>query len=466
VSTMNLADMKAARQVSWIFFDMIENCQHFKNAGVLFVKKDTLRNLNILSNSDRIWRAIRVDISLPTKDLQNIPRNILQNVEFASFFSEVGFENNPPFPSPSMIEILKSTPKISTLQLDIEVFKMSLRVVLNHNDVRNNLKSLKRLEIVYPKSCTGYKNHTFKVSSRNRLDVVFSENLNLLTTFLDNLESFCMTKVEFGSLSSICIREGVVMLLQKNRNTLQEIAVHLAVWESTKLVGLKIPRLTSLTATTRRQGQETLERFFIDHPSLEELDIAVKKDFKRSLFNVIRERSPNLRKLHLKAKKFVGFFSIGRGAEWSFLSEMTRLRDFQLSRPHCKDPKWELYGNGVEILEMLPQNQLERLGFRGIGDKKCGFWTTRLIIGDRVVFLEPELELPYKLEVLRGFRNLKRLSFNRCPDAVDDDVMRFIVSEMTSLEELEVSHCSRLTNAGIAGVSEEGSDSIRNLKGG
>jgi len=47
---------------------------------------------------------------------------------------------------------------------------------------------------------------------------------------------------------------------------------------------------------------------------------------------------------------------------------------------------------------------------------------------------------------------------------VNDAIMCFIVSEMTTLEEFEVSHCSRLTDAGIAGTSEDGSDSIRNLK--
>jgi len=47
---------------------------------------------------------------------------------------------------------------------------------------------------------------------------------------------------------------------------------------------------------------------------------------------------------------------------------------------------------------------------------------------------------------------------------VDDDILRFIVEEIASLEELEMSHCSRLTDRGIAGTSEDGSDSIRNLK--
>jgi len=73
--------------------------------------------------------------------------------------------------------------------------------------------------------------------------------------------------------------------------------------------------------------------------------------------------------------------------------------------------------------------------------------------------------LPFKLDLLRGLRNLRRLSLRYCTDAVDDNIMRFIVSEMTSLEELEVSHCSGLTDRGIVGTSEDNSDSIRNLRG-
>jgi len=81
--------------------------------------------------------------------------------------------------------------------------------------------------------------------------------------------------------------------------------------------------------------------------------------------------------------------------------------------------------------------------------------------------MDTEPDLVVKLELLRGFRNLKRLSLRYCSDALDDDVMRFIVMEMTSLEELEVSHCSELTDAGLMGTSENGSysDSIQNLKG-
>jgi len=59
-------------------------------------------------------------------------------------------------------------------------------------------------------------------------------------------------------LQYIVFGEKVVDLLQQNRETLQELSDHLAVWETEKLIGLKFPRLRCLTATTRSKGQGTL----------------------------------------------------------------------------------------------------------------------------------------------------------------------------------------------------------------
>jgi len=85
------------------------------------------------------------------------------------------------------------------------------------------------------------------------------------------------------------------------------------------------------------------------------------------------------------------------------------------------------------------------------------------------VVTEEEVPLESKLNLLQGFQNLKRLSFRHSMNALDDDVLQFIFREMTTLEELEVSHCSRLTNTGITGTEPEvqGEErvSIRNLKG-
>jgi len=136
---------------------------------------------------------------------------------------------------------------------------------------------------------------------------------------------------------------------------------------------------------------------------------------------------------------------------------MIRLRGFQLSRPSRKHANREAYGNGTRLLECHPRDQLQRLGFRGIRRRTWVFWKTSE--------LEDEPELSIKLDLIRGFVNLKRVSLRYCSDAFDDDVMRFIVTQMTSLEELEVSYFSKLTDAGLQGTSEDGSDSISNIKG-
>jgi len=76
---------------------------------------------------------------------------------------------------------------------------------------------------------------------------------------------------------------------------------------------------------------------------------------------------------------------------------------------------------------------------------------------------------PAKLDVLGGFRNLKYLIFERCGNAVDDQVIQFIFREMTKLEEFHISHCNNFTDARLAGTknsegSENDSVSIQNLK--
>jgi len=91
-------------------------------------------------------------------------------------------------------------------------------------------------------------------------------------------------------------------------------------------------------------------------------------------------------------------------------------------------------------------------------------------VGPQGYFIAPQEEAPLvtKFELLRGFRYLKRLSFRHSPNAVDDDVIQFIFREMTALEELEVSHCSRLTDVGLAGTGPEQDKkrvSLRSLQG-
>jgi len=146
--------------------------------------------------------------------------------------------------------------------------------------------------------------------------------------------------------------------------------------------------------------------------------------------------------------------------DWTFLEGMKTLEDFQL-QSSCGPV---LVGSGPRLLESLRRNQkLERLSLNGIHVLK-GFWTPRH--PERQGMFTEEVPLETKLDLLGGFRNLKRLSFRHSWNALDDDVMQFIFRELTALEELEISHCYRLADVGISGTGpQEERVSIRRLQG-
>jgi len=459
---MNFADMKSARQVSQGFYEMIEGYKRFKDSQVLLFTTEksplaTLSDHDFLLDPNRIWRGVKIDITLPSEDLTKIPVHILKNVEFVSLISEdlIGDE---PAPVDSIRRILKSTAKISHLQMDIRLLLRNLKDVFHCSAVRKNLKDLKYFEIV------GFKeDHT--IYQMNSLDLpdedTFAKNLLMLANagILTRLEGLRMPKMTFYGSRRRRLEKALFEVLLQNRLTLRELPIQLNVWNNEyDLRGIRFPRLNYMTVITQWRGQDSFRDFLRLHPWLEELDVTVQDEFQNSLLHdgiaVL-----NLKKLHLKSRWVLQSAPM---VDWTFLRGMSQLKDFALVRPR---PNRETYESGSELLKDLPRNQLERLSLRGFGAKErdCGFWRYAYLEHGNVFSMEPEL--PYKLELLSGFRNLKRLSFRQCPDAVDNDIMRFIVTEMTCLEELEVSHCRRLTDIGIAGKSKNGSDSIRNLKG-
>jgi len=189
------------------------------------------------------------------------------------------------------------------------------------------------------------------------------------------------------------------------------------------------------------------------HILLEEVEITMQDEFPVDLLHEIKNCT-KLKKLNLKAKRFVNKEGDETTADWSFLKAMPCLKEFHLVHPRTQYNNWES-GNGKRLLESLPLTQLERLTLRGIGSAHNGFWS---LCGK-----QPDLE--DKLNLFRGLRNLKFLSFRYCFDSVDDEVMQVINKEMTSLEVLELSHCSNLTDRGFTGQLEDHSDSIQNLRG-
>jgi len=456
----NFGDMKAARQVSRDFYGMIETYKRFKDARVLLLESP-LYDQNFLQTSDVNWRGVRIDVNKLRGQAWKIPNAILNNVQFVCLCTE---ELHSAPPVTDLRNVLSTTPKISHLHFPFELFLRNLNVVFRCPYVKENLKDLKRLDIL------GQNSHCSN-GSKNCLPLLFLHdwedfahiliNFDHLASILQRLESLHIPTVRISHQDhQRQIETTIRKLLQRNCETLRELSLHFRTWDQDDFCAVKFPRLKTLTLSVKRTDQGALKDFLANKDALEELDVTVKEEFGLDLLDVIKQRCcPNLKKLHLKAKKFV---DVVGGSEqimdWTFLGTiMTKLRDFQLTRPYYHTENWQMYGNGTRLLESLPRNQLKRLGFRGIGNSDCGFW--------RLNELEEEPELPYKLFLFSGFRNLKRLSFNRCPDAVDDYTMQFIMREMKSLEEYEVTHCSRLTDAGLAGTHEGGSDSIRNLKG-
>jgi len=451
--------MKAVRQVSRRFHEMIERYKRFKNAQVLCISQDKspLSDHDFLLDPDRIYRGIKIDVALPLIDRLNIQRHVLENAEFVSITMGLYYE------SERCIGILLiRTSKISHLQLDHRLLERDLKGKLFSKDIVKNLKNLRRLDITDKYNRTGNVGKTYEAQCSHRHSGVadFALNLLLFGMTLEHLESFRMPKLKCDAFE-LCQDPNVVLeLIHRNRKSLRELSIHFHVWQNEDIGAVSLPRLASLTVTINVEGQESLKLFLAtNHKSLDELDVGVKKQFALTLLDVIKKCCFNVTKLHLKAKRFVADDEEEDESrvDWTFLGDMKRLKDFRLSRPYDENANWEKYGNGTRLLQSLPRNQLEQLSLKGIGARKIGFW--------KVNALNDEPELSFKLNILSGFRNLKSLSLWRCPDVVDDGVMQFIIKEMTSLEEFEVSHCSQLTDAGFAGNSEDGSDSIRNLKG-
>jgi len=475
LSYLNFLDLKALRGVSRQFLETIEAHERFKDSQLLVITKDKFalgelepdflldRNLMHLTWLD--IRNIQVNVYDVEEEFFHIPSVILNNVKFVSLLSK-GLEdddNTEPGPDRIIRRILGSARQMTHLQLDLRLLMVGLRQVFDSSDdIDENLKNLKTLDILGWSQPFRSTTYWFDDDVEYFYFEFFETNFAQLVSSLQRLESLHLPVFTFSERRELEIQSAVVRLLQRNRESLRELSLHFEMWND--VLPVTLPRLVSLSATvSNAREQDSLKEFLAstNKDSLEELDVVVRGhddyEFENNLFDAIRQRSPTLKKLHLQAFKFVDEEGNEMSkVDWTFLGEMKYLRDFQLARPRCPVPNWKSYGNLSILLESLPRNQLERLGLRGIGFKSVGFWR------DQVSDMEPEL--PFKLDLFRGFRNLRRLSLRYCPDAVDDDIMRLIVEEMTSLEELQVSHCSRLTNAGIAGTSEDGSDSIRNLQ--
>jgi len=364
-----------------------------------------------------------------------------------------------------MKTLLTSTPNLTHIKMDARLMHRNLVGVFSCSAVQLNLAKLKILEIL----AWDYEINNFRIANSRSIisddswsdaeddEETFTANMNVLTTtalHLSRLEGLRLTNDPCTCREYFWKPISISTLLQNNQATIQSLSIHLgSYWSCDDLRTLTVSRLKCITATIEDyKGQESLEAFLKNHlSSLKELDISLKDEFTRTLFQVIKRLSPSLKKLHLRAKYFTHDSYIQGGEEeidWSFLKGMNHLKDFKIVQTSKSKKRETEYL--PSLFECLPLNQLERLSCKGIKD--TGFWKiTNSALDD------------FNLD--GSFRDLRRLSFRRCKNEVNNERMQLIFREMSSLEELEITHCLSLTDTGIAGDPQNrNSLSIRNLR--
>jgi len=438
------------------------------------------------------WLGIQIDVDLPLEVLDKI-RHILQNVQFISFVTRPGESEmrDVDFTRQSygkfIASVLSSTPKCTSLKMDIRFFLQNLSSIWCSSIIRGHLKNLEALYLPHG----GLENQIKLYGTNNPLLLSwkinfrhpeFARNFEQLAKVLETtprLKSLHLTKY----LADKNVRENLQQrqippittsfldLFQRHHETLVEVSIPLDVWKysSEELATVIMPHLKSLTAVVYCDVAVQLQSFLRHHPKLEQLECRVLKslNFDRQqaidMWEVIKRRcsaAAYLKKLHLELAEGFMYWSGANDEDWNFLEGMRSLEDFQLGSYQGS------LGSGTWLLEALPRNQLKRLSLNDMGVEKSFWRYCSPEGGEGPVAVTEEVPLATKLELFRGFQNLKRLSFRHSWNAVDDDVIQFIFREMNCLEELEVSHCFRLTDVGLAGTGPEKERvSIRKLQG-
>jgi len=507
---LNFSDLKATREVSWDFFDKITRFDGFQNSAVLIVSKESVEIPNLFdknssSSMTQTWTGLQIEVDLPLDVLDKI-RHILQHVKFLSLVISpldpefALFRGHNQNYANFIAGVLSSTPKLTSLQMHICLLE-NLTEVWTSAAIRDHLRNLQTLEMFLldlggnsTKAMYRTNGPLLKRATKNTDFFVISEecavNLQQLATALVETAPPCRLKrlwipkflykssAETGNPhAELRLRRSVLDLLRSHRGSLVEVSIPLAVWNDPgDIATVTLPQLKSLTTIVSPDDTVTFETFLLHHPKLEELHLQLdvsdyeREDVDTDIWKAIKRRcaagGAYLKKVHLKTEDyFWTYCKEGVVHDWSFLEEMEALKDFLVEiLMGLASVSWrEALGIGPRVLECLPRNQLKSLSLLGI-HCKGSFW--RSSPEGREVEVSEEVPSESKLKLLRGFQNLKRLSFRHSVNAVDDDVIQFIFREMTALEELEVSHCERLTDAGMSGTGPEDERlSIQSLKG-
>jgi len=450
------------------------------------------------------WRGIQIEVDLPKEVLEKI-QHILEHVQFISFIiSQEQLEDNQfHFRDGKYAKfiagVLSCAPKLKSLQMAVNILENDLSEVWSCPIIRHNLKNLESLELPH----LGFKSndaktyrtigsyrqirHTYSPISKEFM-MNFQQLATIVETAPSRLKRLQLPKYQIDSPNnpeSTYTREAALFtrsfldLLQSHRESLVEVSIPVYAWDWNVLKvirSLTSTHLKSLTTVAYPSLDCSLEHFLKNHPKLKELKLTIMNDFtsgmKEDMWKAIKRRcaaaGAYLNKVNLKT--FRNFWKEIDVLDWSFLEEMKALENFQIEI--IWNSRFEVmtdsFGFGPSVLESLSRiGKLERLSLNGI-HIAGSFW--KLFCspeGQGTPIVTDELPLATKFDLLGRFRSLKHLSFRHSMNAVDDDVIQFIFREMTSLEELEVSHCERLTDVGIAGTGskEDEKVSIRSLKG-
>jgi len=427
--------------------------------------------------------------------------------------------------------VLCSTPKLTALQMDVRFILLNnlTSEVWSSRIIRDNLKNLESLELplldLKRNATTTTKAKAYR-SNRAYYWGASEHCFGVSEESARNFEQFAATLAETAPqrLKRLWLPKHIddcsgesgprvfnsevgpftICLLNLLRGhvgqSLLELSIPADAWKSTDDIlvlrpfdlcpdisdihTVTIPHLKTLTTVLPTSANVNFETFLINSPALEELDIEVddssspcEMDAADEFWEAFKRRCSasgnTLKKVHLTTCPF--FWDAQETSvilDWSFLDEMKTLEDFQLEIDFVTLYKKGI-GIGPRVLECLPKNKLTSLRLKGI-HSGGRFWRVSPEDSDNegpepAVVVTEEVPLSQKLDLLAGFRNLKHLSFRYSLNALDDEVIQFIFREMNCLEELEVSHCSRLTDLGISGTGpqEEESErvSIRSLKG-
>jgi len=138
--------------------------------------------------------------------------------------------------------VLPSIQKISHLQLDIELFKSDIYDFLGCTPVKENLKDLRRFDIVRRYNCCKNNNDHAFIYEENCTDNILK---NCGHFILLRLKSLFFPKMRFDEAEAERreMRSSLMMLHQRNHGTLRELSLHLEFWNQDDICALKLPRL-------------------------------------------------------------------------------------------------------------------------------------------------------------------------------------------------------------------------------